>query len=285
MKAKYSKLNLDEFTIVRFEDILDRQLKEEAGEYEQKLMKLMPPIFDLSKGEVHLPYLGKLDPYTLLLCESLSWALDDGHHCWDENEDIYYRKIKRVKNFIDTGSFVISRKPKKPQSKIIDDSRNKLTMYIKTLIRSEFERLLLVAEERLEEFGSDYIRKEQVIEFSTAEGVHTSKGGRHNDAPYLKFALNRIITKSQKNAVVQFREYCSISDKSDIGSVTGSLEKYIAVLVAHELAHVIQYQVLYNLNSQEKWSGMTKIEIRKPHGEGWRFIYRILRKHGVNSMS
>ena len=65
-----------------------------------------------------------------------------------------------------------------------------------------------------------------------------------------------------------FREYASFCDDPVIGSYVGLRKNVLRILAAHELAHWLQYS-----------ADVVRPEGRyqKPHGEGFRSTYRILR--------
>lgn len=71
-------------------------------------------------------------------------------------------------------------------------------------------------------------------------------------------------------------EYPAYSDDPVIGDMEcGDVENRLLCVVAHEVAHHVQYQ----WGPRTRW---LKAKYRKPHGEGFRDIYRILRSRLVN---
>lgn len=75
-----------------------------------------------------------------------------------------------------------------------------------------------------------------------------------------------------------FSEYLRIIDDPTIGRATFKTpEGALAALVAHEVAHHVQFKY----GHQTRW---LKGKWREPHGQGWRSIYRILRREVVNDM-
>lgn len=78
------------------------------------------------------------------------------------------------------------------------------------------------------------------------------------------------------NAYGKFNEYKALADDSVIGSIdVATQEQCIAVVVAHEVAHHIQYRY----GPHTRWLSKS---YRKPHGQGFQDIYRILRRNVVN---
>jgi hypothetical protein len=72
------------------------------------------------------------------------------------------------------------------------------------------------------------------------------------------------------------REYAAIENDPTIGTYFGDPKMVTACIVAHEVAHHVQ--LLYG--RETRW---LKNKWRKAHGEGWRAIYRILRRELINT--
>ncbi|CAH6984506.1 hypothetical protein VCHA53O466_140083 [Vibrio chagasii] len=130
--------------------------------------------------------------------------------------------------------------------------------------------------------GCTYSNLKLVMRFDERSKI--SKGGIRNGKPYLNFSCNELIRNLSKEEVT-FHEYKSIESKPIIGSFTGSPEKYMAALVAHELAHCIQHMARVQAKGGNRYYGFTESELRKGHGEAWQYIYRVLRKYAVNEMT
>jgi hypothetical protein len=74
----------------------------------------------------------------------------------------------------------------------------------------------------------------------------------------------------------RFGEYKAYASDPVIGDITiFDQEQGIAVIVAHEVAHHVQYRY----GPYTRW---LKKSYRKPHGRGFQEIYRILRSRVVN---
>lgn len=73
-------------------------------------------------------------------------------------------------------------------------------------------------------------------------------------------------------------EYAAIRKDPVIGRVrdAGSAENMLFALVAHEVAHHVQRR--YANSMSFAW----RVKMKKPHGDGWRMIYRWLRRELVN---
>ena len=93
------------------------------------------------------------------------------------------------------------------------------------------------------------------------------------DMSILRFAKSKSLFK---NYTVQ--EYSAFCNDPVIGSIKCKNEYfYLFCIVAHEVAHHIQYQ-------HGPWTRWLKKKYKKPHGEGFQDIYRILRSRLVNPM-
>ena len=112
------------------------------------------------------------------------------------------------------------------------------------------------------------------VKHTFAVGVQVSRGGLHRVngvvVPYAKFALNRF-----QYPVTGMEEYARFANDPVIGSVkTGCWKSYLRVLVAHEVAHVVQWYLAYFMSHHEliRWFGR-----ERGHGGLFQDIYRTLR--------
>ena len=73
-------------------------------------------------------------------------------------------------------------------------------------------------------------------------------------------------------------EYKAIANDPVIGAVAlaGHRDNVLFALVAHEVAHHVQSR--YAIDMNRAW----REKMKKPHGDGWRMIYRWLRRELVN---
>jgi len=99
------------------------------------------------------------------------------------------------------------------------------------------------------------------IKVSFSPKRRLSRGGING----LSFALSRWVRDGQ----LRFPEYAAFRSDPDIGETTGDWMHVVKVLAAHELAHWVQYS-----RDVVKPAG---VDYRKPHGVGFREIYRFLR--------
>ena len=76
----------------------------------------------------------------------------------------------------------------------------------------------------------------------------------------------------------RFVEYSSFADDKVIGTRTvKNREQYLAILIAHEVAHHVQYRYAYRVKRFAD-------NHRKPHGDCFLAIYRYLRRDLINPM-
>lgn len=116
---------------------------------------------------------------------------------------------------------------------------------------------------------------------------------------YLRFQQNADSLPSNKKVRIYFTEYSHIAQSKEIGSLYGcTIEKSIWALIAHEIAHCLQFSLLSGSGEAElqgrikksilsgefrplKGRGKNKGDI---HGALWQFIYHELRIKLVNEM-
>lgn len=73
-----------------------------------------------------------------------------------------------------------------------------------------------------------------------------------------------------------FNEYASFNNDSEIGRIEyGTFEALLFLVVAHEVSHHIQHRYLPKV-------ARFKGKHRKPHGDGFKWVYRQLRRELVN---
>lgn len=98
-------------------------------------------------------------------------------------------------------------------------------------------------------------------------------GKSHGGIRGLSFALWHHAAKPDTGA--RFAEYASFAHDLDIGSFIGTRQQCLSILAAHELAHWLQYAP--NVKRPP-------LHWKPPHGEGFRVVYRTLRKVLANEM-
>lgn len=111
-----------------------------------------------------------------------------------------------------------------------------------------------------------------------------SRGGYRNGVAWINLALDKYPRKEG----YRFKEYSALAESPSMGSCQGPLRVYLFALCAHELAHAIQYYARSNPNqlADEKINkaGIRRPQLKAPHGEGFKEIYRFLRIELVNKM-
>ena len=106
-------------------------------------------------------------------------------------------------------------------------------------------------------------------------GVYCRGSGQRSNGGCYK--INIDINGAYEEAKVgKFHEYKAFENDSVIGAFkTNNVEAVIAATVAHEVAHHVQYRY----GPFTRW---LKKSYKKPHGDGFKGIYRILRARVVN---
>lgn len=105
-----------------------------------------------------------------------------------------------------------------------------------------------------------------------------SYGGYREGSPFVSLSLKDV----RELGVLKFIEYKSLQKSTVIGSFRGPWPVYLAGLVAHELAHAVQFTQQYQPGMQ--LNGLSEKSLLKTHGTGWQEIYRHLRQSWVNTM-
>ncbi|MEI9747423.1 MULTISPECIES: M48 family metalloprotease [Morganellaceae] len=76
-----------------------------------------------------------------------------------------------------------------------------------------------------------------------------------------------------------FHEYAHVCMDKEIGSFYSSNRlDHLKALVAHELAHFLQSNTHSRNFTQAATQHLPRLDYRTPHGEGWQFLYRYLKK-------
>lgn len=110
----------------------------------------------------------------------------------------------------------------------------------------------------------------------------TSLGGvKYDGTPYVSLALNRRMEEFGK-----FKEYSHIAKDRQIGSIEGGWHRVVSALLAHELAHALQWS-RYNratLAASAVDGSLWPLQSAdiQSHGKVWQSIYRDLRVNFVN---
>lgn len=105
-----------------------------------------------------------------------------------------------------------------------------------------------------------------------------SYGGYRKSRPFVSLSLKDV----KEHCVLKFIEYKSLQKSNVIGSFRGPWQVYVAGLVAHEVAHTVQFTQRYQPGIRLK--GISEESLLKTHGLGWQEIYRYLRESWVNTM-
>ncbi|EPL6275065.1 hypothetical protein N6147_001711 [Proteus mirabilis] len=128
------------------------------------------------------------------------------------------------------------------------------------------------------EFG--YIGKSPDVRVNWA--AKNSWGGHRNItiSPGYLYEPDLVEIYGQRIFACHFHEYAHVCMDNEIGSFY-SINRldHLKALVAHELAHFFQFNTHpLNFESQNAKQQLPRLDYRTPHGKGWQFIYRHLKK-------
>tara|TARA_B100000508_G_scaffold130224_1_gene117337 strand:- start:152444 stop:152986 length:543 start_codon:yes stop_codon:yes gene_type:complete len=111
-----------------------------------------------------------------------------------------------------------------------------------------------------------------------------SRGGYRNGVAWINLALDKYPRKDG----YRFKEYSTLATSQSMGSCQGSLRVYLFALCAHELAHAMQYYARSNpqklADKKVNKAGISRLQLKPPHGDGFKEIYRFLRIELVNKI-
>jgi hypothetical protein len=109
----------------------------------------------------------------------------------------------------------------------------------------------------------------------------TSNGGISNKTlkPVISMALSKYILPCIKNSKRHtYIEYSSFAQDFVIGSFVDTWQKGLAAILAHEIAHAIQFY----LPTDKVFAVIGRVKVDKTHGEYFRQIYAHLRRKFIN---
>lgn len=124
----------------------------------------------------------------------------------------------------------------------------------------------------------DGFRKAIDLSITWSSARRLSYGGYRKSRPFVSLSLKDV----KEHCVLKFIEYKSLQKSTVIGSFRGPWPVYVAGLVAHEVAHTVQFTQRYQPGIRLK--GISEESLLKPHGLGWQEIYWHLRESWVNTM-
>ncbi|MCP4260463.1 MAG: hypothetical protein GY774_23505 [Planctomycetes bacterium] len=117
----------------------------------------------------------------------------------------------------------------------------------------------------------------------------TSRGGYEKGRPYVSIANlthPRLYFDDAKPS--KYREYKQMAKSKTIGNCQGSFKVFCWALLAHEMAHAIQYYFRFKpkVRNSKRFNpgGFARELLKPPHGHGFQEIYRYLRMHMVNTL-
>jgi len=113
--------------------------------------------------------------------------------------------------------------------------------------------------------------------------------GGFGKVPYIRISLARFYFADVFNIRHRFDEYKSLRALPDIGSFVANSETYLLAVVAHEIAHAVQFTVKVKHRDKQRYHHFVDVKdipvdiLYRPHGKGWQRIYRYLRQQLVNN--
>lgn len=138
----------------------------------------------------------------------------------------------------------------------------------------------------------DHVQKKYAIEkfnpklrYSFSPKRKVSWGGVNDKGEtYINLCLKTVANHEKYD--IQFPEYKHIHKDTDIGSLRGEWKQYVACLIAHEMAHVVQHYkfgkgAILTASISGDYSEFPSRDFSS-HGKLWQSIYRDLRCTFVN---
>lgn len=128
------------------------------------------------------------------------------------------------------------------------------------------------------DFG--YVGKSPLVRVNWA--AKNSWGSRRyiTISPGYLYAPELVEAFGMRGFAYRYHEYAHICEDKEIGAFY-SINRldHLKALVAHELAHFFQFNTHpHNFESQNVNQQLPRLDYRTPHGKGWQFIYRYLKK-------
>lgn len=114
----------------------------------------------------------------------------------------------------------------------------------------------------------------------------TSWGGIKKGSPFINLVLKRYVAYTSpecSDMKMSFDEYSNFNTDPVIGSISGTWQTCLTALIAHEVAHAVQY--FSRLDSSIKLPFTVKKDSKEEKGHGvlWKAIYSDLRIQFVNA--
>lgn len=244
-------------------------------------MRQMPVTYYKTKTAFEVPYYGPDHAFTDLVRHSLELSIEDTYSLREEITGAHRSKlIKMLMNWVREGNFWMG--PPKPRPKLAPE----VEAFQKT-VRAEVHEMVDHACNLLRKADSPVTVRagfRDVLKTRISfHGNRQSSWGGVNDAlnPFISLSLNEL---SVSQSEYTFSEYDHIAHSPAIGSCAGDWRVYLAVLIAHEMAHAVQHTARRNHTQIRSRKEMTRSLLLQGHGQGWQEIYRYLRLSWVNEL-
>lgn len=105
----------------------------------------------------------------------------------------------------------------------------------------------------------------------------TSYGGTDYDGkPHIEVAL-KVTERFLNEDTALYDEYAFIEKDMGIGEEMVGWRVYVAFLIAHELAHAVEFERYAGNKAAKLFRVRRRPEVREGHGKLWQTIYRVLR--------
>ena len=249
----------------------------------RRLIKL--PVKVMKTRDVYtVPYYGQDHRMTWIASNALEMTIYDAYVLKGDITASHESKLQIMRRrWVENGEFKMPPAiPKAPLRPEVIEHRARVEKALYDCVDTAFETLKGPDSPVTLRVG---FKRNFVIKTSWSPGRYRSNGGFQKGVAsislHLKHRFDLSANKSDLGCVV-FKEYAQIRNSPVIGSCYGPWHVVLAALVAHEVAHAVQYALIGKWHCSSKDLGNKLLSA--PHGEGWQEIYRYLRENWVNKM-
>lgn len=112
-----------------------------------------------------------------------------------------------------------------------------------------------------------------------------SEGGLQEDGTtFITISTFEVRDLVGTNGITDLQEYDHIEDDPDIGNCDANWKKYLACLIAHELAHTLTLAEVphFRLQIAQYFPPEVNGDFEDQHGKLWQEVYRVLRREHVS---
>jgi hypothetical protein len=148
------------------------------------------------------------------------------------------------------------------------------------IVKSFAEQTIAKIVEYVRTTYSPKFELETTLSFSDSR--NRSWGGSRRGRPFISLSLCHYLPMSDSHT---FNEYKSFAASNVIGTVTGTWQKCLTALIAHEIGHAVQHAVTSQNVREALAIGPNDHADFKSHSDVWQRIYTDLRNKFVNDVS